>query len=119
MKKQFVTITADNHPDWSAEDWKSAWADVLKKIDTTKDDIFISGNVEFTSWNIWMGCDPANPVSETTKVLILEKAHRADRDEEMRKKLRSYGISEKNFIVKDGKTFINSPEIDSIIGIKL
>ncbi len=119
MKKQFVTITADNHPDWSAEDWNNAWAEILKKIDTTKNDIFIYGNVKFTSWNIWMGCDPVYPMIEVVRAHALEKAHREDRDEEMRKKLRSYGISEKNFIVKDGKTFINSPEIDSIIGIKL
>ncbi len=33
MKKRFVTITADNHPDWTAKDWQDTWADVLKKID--------------------------------------------------------------------------------------
>lgn len=119
MKKRFVTITAGNHPDWSAEDWKNAWAEILRKIDTTKDDIFISGNVEFTSWNIWMGCDPPYPTSDHVRVNLevkqAKELENRDKDVRIEKKLRSFGISEKSFIVKDGKVFINSPVIDSII----
>ena len=53
-------------------------------------------------------------MSDVSRANTLEKAHRADRDEEMRKELRSYGISEKNFIVKDEKIFIYSPYVTKI-----
>ncbi len=33
----------------------------------------------------------------------------------LEQKLSSFGISEKSFIVKDGKVFINSPVIDSMV----
>ena len=132
MKKRFVTITADNHPDWTAEDWQDTWANVLKKIDTTKDDIFISGNVRFTNWGTWMGLDKPDHMREMGKVLIIEKEHEINpniyshaskcpickEDRKIAKNLCSYGLSEKNFIVRDGKVFMNNPVLDSLIGNK-
>jgi len=66
-----------------------------------------------------MGKRAEFPMSEVGRARALEKAHRDDRDNEMCKILLSYGLSEKNFIVKDGKVFINNPILDSLVGIKL
>ena len=152
MEKQFVTITAGNHPDWTAQDWKDAWADILKKIDTTKDDVFISSNVEFVDWKMWMGVDPAYegqpyPLGALAQVYLIEKRERLERDhvygkhdnmsdcpicedkqkhfvlieatnKRLKKKLRSYGFSEENFIVKNGKVYMNNPMLDTIIMVK-
>ncbi len=40
------------------------------------------------------------------------------RDKRIAQKLRSYGISENNFIVRDGKVFMNNPILDNLIGVK-
>ena len=121
MKKQFVTVTAGDL-DWTAEDWKCAWADVLKKLDN---DILIDYHntlsekeIKFSDWSMWVGVDPACDVP----ICVIEKewnspvcpcpmsavgiAHLKIKQELAAKDKR---------MVKDGKTFINSHTVDMMV----
>ena len=139
MKKRFVTITADNHPDWTAKDWKRAWETILKKIDVSiKNDLFDSFglrlhlDISFHDWNMWMGVDPAVDTDKATSVTFKIDAKHIHaygivdendcpiciKDKKVNKKLRSYGVSEENFIVRDGKVFMNNPVLDNLLGEK-
>jgi len=143
MKKQFVTITAGNHPDWTAEDWKCLWGSVLSLIRDKEHsriwmeqnlgkDILARDTVHFTDWNFWMGVDPAVDTDKTSNVTFKIDAKHAhaygivdesdcpicQKNIRVHRKLRSYGISEENFIVRDGKVFMNNPVLDNLLGEK-
>ena len=127
MKKRFVTITAGNHPDWTAEDWKNVWAGILKKIDVNLDaennELLFSKDMHFVDWNMWMGIDPA--VDSVPVVILKEKNGHiigdincpcCKKERLIEKKLRSFGVSDENYIVRDGKVFMNNPMLDSMLG---
>lgn len=92
MKKQFVTVTADNHPEWTAKDWNSVWAHVLKLIegnnhskmwyrDAFGKDTLLSYGVRFVDWNIYIGVDPAS--DDSAKTVILEKTPEREKYNEL------------------------------------